>query len=82
MLEVIICTCGKNIGSLIDVYDYVWEKIKRDYRNVKLPGVTADRAQWDPKWQVEAGALLDLLHVARDCCRTNLLAKIKIAKLR
>lgn len=82
MLETIICTCGKNIGSLIDIYDFCWEKIKHDYRTKHVADIAVDRIQWDPKWNVEAGPLMDILHIDRECCRINMLAKIKIAKLR
>ena len=83
MLEVILCTCGKNIGSLIDLYDFCWEKIKKDFRSqTGAADIAVDRLQWDPKMTVEAGALLDMLHLDLECCRVNMLAKVKIAKLR
>lgn len=82
MLEVIICTCGKNLGSLIDLYDYCFEKIKRDFKQSNAADIATDRVQWDSKWTVETGPLMDILHVDRECCRVNMLAKIKIAKLR
>ena len=82
MLEVILCTCGKNIGSLIDLYDFIWEKIKHDFRVANMEDTTVDRMQWDPKWRIEAGALLDAIGCDRDCCRMNMLSRVKISKLR
>ncbi len=83
MLELIQCTnCSKPVGNLSDVYDYVSHLIKRDYQNADLPGAADDRIQWDPRWRVEMGDLLDLLKVERECCRVVLLSKIKISKIR
>jgi hypothetical protein len=81
MLEVITCTCGKNLGSLIDLYDFCWEKIKRDYRAKNTPDIATDRTQWDPKWNIESGPLMDMLFLELECCRVNMLAKTKISKL-
>lgn len=81
MLENIICTCGKNIGSLIDVYDYCSNRIKEEYIKSQLPDTAIDRIQWNSKWNIEMGSLMDALHINRDCCRMNMLAKIKLSNL-
>jgi DNA-directed RNA polymerase subunit N (RpoN/RPB10) len=81
-LEAILCTCGKNVGSHIDLYNFCAEKIKRDFRRANMPDVTADRTQWDSKWTLELGALLDILHIDRECCRVTMLCKVKVADLR
>lgn len=81
MLEAVQCTCGKNIGSLIDLYDFLWEKIKSDYKQKYAPDVEIDRTQWDQQWDVTCGALMDALHFDQECCRMNMLSKIKISKM-
>lgn len=81
-LEAIQCTCGQNIGKCINLYDFLCEKIKRDFRRANMPKVAADRVQWDSKWTVELGPLLDILHIRRECCRTTMLSKVKVANLK
>lgn len=81
-LESILCTCGKCIGSHINLYDFCATLIKRSFRAANMPNVTADRVQWDSKFTVELGTLLDILHIERECCRTTMLSKVKIATLR
>ena len=81
MLEVIICTCGKDLGSLIDVYDYCSNIIKEQYKEKYLKEKSIDRIMWDPKWDVELGSLMDTLNIKLDCCRMNMLSKIKISKI-
>jgi hypothetical protein len=81
MLEVIICSCNKNLGCIIDLYDYCFEIIKKDFKQKKVNQVAIDRVMWDPKWTVEVGSLMDLLHIERECCRVNVLSKIKVSQL-
>lgn len=79
MLDNIICSCGKNIGSLIDVYDYAWKRISEDFIRQEVPSADIDRIQWDPRWKALSGDLLDALHLKRVCCRMEMLSKVKIA---
>ena len=81
MLEVIICCCGKNLGSLIDLFDYCFSIIKHDFKDKKVKTVETDRLAWDPKWTVEVGSLMDVLHLERECCRVHMLSKVKVSKL-
>lgn len=79
MLEVILCTCGKDLGSCIDLWDYCSLVIREQYKEKYLADTKTDRVMWDPKWDVELGALLDLMHLNLTCCRMNMLSKAKVS---
>lgn len=81
-MEAIICTCGTNLGSLIPLYDYLWNKIKTVYRGKKVPTIRVDALPRDPAFLIEAGPLLDALNLPRECCRTHMLCKVKVSQLR
>lgn len=81
-LEAIQCTCGKNVGSHIQLYDFLADKIKRDFRRANMPDITEDRVQWDSKWTLELGPLLDTLRLERECCRVTMLCKVKVNDLK
>lgn len=81
-LEAVLCTCGKNVGSHIELYDYCADRIKTAYRKANCPDNTIDRTQWDSKWALELGPLLDTLKIDRECCRVTMLCKVKVANLK
>lgn len=83
MLELISCTCcNKTLGDHIDLYNIFQKKIKTSYLQNKIPKVSIDRVQWDPKFDLKFGKLLDILHINNECCRSAMLSKVKISELK
>jgi hypothetical protein len=70
------------VGSHIELYDFCVEKIKAAYRKANCPDITPDRTQWDSKWALELGPLLDILRIDRECCRVTMLCKVKVTHLK
>lgn len=81
MLEVIICSCGKNLGCLVDLYDYCYEIIKKNAIAKDLKNVQTQIIPWDNKWDIQTGKLMDILQLKLPCCRMNMLSKIKVKQL-
>lgn len=81
-LEAVLCTCGNTIGSLTKLFDLCSSLIISGFRAAKMPDVAIDRTQWDSKYTVEYGPLLDILQIKNECCRTTMLSKIKVSDIR
>lgn len=80
-MEVIICrNCGDNLGRLIPLYDFLWEKIKKEAIVKTKQEDTAVELLGD--LDITAGKLMDSLHITLECCRAEMLSKIKVSKLR
>lgn len=74
-MDVIICRCGTNLGALMAAYIYACNRIRADYKLANHPTIAIENMTEAPGYNVEFGALMDLLHVKLECCRAELLAK-------
>jgi DNA-directed RNA polymerase subunit N (RpoN/RPB10) len=83
MLDVITCTsCGCCLGEKVPLYDFLVEKIKREYYQFNFEGkLLNDRVQWDSEWKLKLGSVLDALEIKLLCCRKEMLGKTTVAQL-
>jgi hypothetical protein len=78
-MEAIGCRCNTNLGGIIPLYTFLSEKIKKDAKNLKFTTVKVENLSQVQEFTLEMGPLLDLLHLPRECCRTEMLGKSKVS---
>jgi DNA-directed RNA polymerase subunit N (RpoN/RPB10) len=74
MYPLIVCYCGREIGSLYDLY--VAMRGKRVVEKFGESGIDPDVAMFAPDLQVETGDILDALGLHLDCCRGHMITQV------
>jgi hypothetical protein len=78
-MDVVICTCGTNIGSRLSAITYASKKIKVDYLKKKgLNNVPVDNVFIHDEYDIQFGKLLDAFDLPLSCCRTNVIARDRV----
>ena len=72
-MEVEICICSTNLAERIPLYKYLWNIIETQMRTGTLVTITPENLNQVTERVLEAGSLLDILHLPRECCRMEIL---------